>query len=189
MTYFRNGMPRRQRGAVLVVSLIMLAVLTLFVISMIKTSVIELKIGGSSQIASINLAAADAAVDNFLALNGGRFAPGWLTLVGAQGPVAGSFAYTAANSAYGALGSSVVVVAKPVELRRVEPDRHHVWCDEPAGRAVRPCRHRHRGPWHRRRRCSASRRAGRCAGRVVLRIAAKGCRRICAGNPVVKFYQ
>ena len=38
-----TGLPRRQRGAVLVVSLIMLAVLTLFVISMIKTSVIELK--------------------------------------------------------------------------------------------------------------------------------------------------
>ena len=106
-----TGLPRRQRGAVLVVSLIMLAVLTLFVISMIKTSIIELKIGGSSQVATINLAAADAAVDNFLALNGGRFAPNWLGAVGPAGPVAGSFNYTAANSAYGALGSAVVVVA------------------------------------------------------------------------------
>ena len=111
MIISRPAVPRRQRGAVLIVSLIMLAVLTLFVISMIKTSIIELKIGGSSQTAAINLAAADSALDNFLALNGGRFAPGWLTLVGAQGPVAGSFNYTTANSAYGALGSSVVVTA------------------------------------------------------------------------------
>src|SRR5689334_10714150 len=64
---------RYQGGAVLIVSLIMLAVLTLFVISMIKTSIIELKIGGASQTAALNLAAADAAVENFLALNGGRF--------------------------------------------------------------------------------------------------------------------
>ncbi len=111
MNHSHTGLPRRERGAVLVVSLIMLAVLTLFVISMIKTSVIELKIGGSSQIAAINLAAADASVDNFLALNGGRFAPGWLTAGGVAGPVAGSFNYTAANSAYGNLGSSVVLVA------------------------------------------------------------------------------
>ena len=78
MNHPHTALPRRERGAVLVVSLIMLAVLTLFVISMIKTSIIELKIGGSSQTAAINLAAADAAVDNFLSLNGGRFSPGWL---------------------------------------------------------------------------------------------------------------
>jgi hypothetical protein len=107
-----TALPRRERGAVLVVSLIMLAVLTLFVISMIKTSIIELKIGGASQTAAINLAAADAAIDNFMALNGGRFAPSWLTsVVPATMPVAGSFNYTAANNAYGALGSSVVVTA------------------------------------------------------------------------------
>ena len=35
---------QRQTGAVLVVSLIMLAVMTLFVISMLKTSVLELKL-------------------------------------------------------------------------------------------------------------------------------------------------
>ena len=46
MKRHRIGSPHRTRGAVLVVSLIMLAVLTLFVISMLKTSVIELKIGG-----------------------------------------------------------------------------------------------------------------------------------------------
>lgn len=117
MNYLRTGFPRRQRGAVLVVSLIMLAVLTLFVISMIKTSIIELKIGGSSQTAALNLAAADAAIDNFLAINSGRFAPGWLLLTGNQGPAAGSSgaaAYTGASSAYGALGSTVTVT--PVQI-------------------------------------------------------------------------
>ena len=103
--------PRGQRGAVLVVSLIMLAVLTLFVISMIKTSIIELKIGGASQTAALNMSAADSAIENFLSLNSGRFAPNWLTLVGAAGPVAGSLNYTAAQGAYSALGSSVVIVA------------------------------------------------------------------------------
>ena len=49
----------RQRGAVLVVSLIMLAVLTLFVISMLKTAVVELKIGGVSQTTALNVSAAD----------------------------------------------------------------------------------------------------------------------------------
>ena len=102
-----SGSSHRQRGAVLVVSLIMLAVLTLFVISMIKTSIVELKIGGVSQTAASNLSAADSAIDNFLALNSGRFAPNWLTAVGAAGPVAGSFAYSTAVTAYSALGASV----------------------------------------------------------------------------------
>lgn len=65
----------RQRGAVLVVSLIMLAVMTLFVISMLKTSVIELKIGGASHVAALNFANAEVAIDNFIAVNNGRFAP------------------------------------------------------------------------------------------------------------------
>lgn len=106
----RGRLALNQRGAVLVVSLIMLAVLTLFVISMIKTSIIELKIGGVSQTATINLSAADSAIDNFLALNSGRFAPNWLTAAGVAGPAAGSFAYSAATSAYGALGTSVALL-------------------------------------------------------------------------------
>lgn len=109
MKQLQRRFARRERGAVLVVSLIMLAVLTLFVISMIKTSIIELKIGGVSQTATVNLSAADSAIDNFLALNSGRFAPNWLGAAGAAGPAAGSFAYSAANSAYGALGTSVAL--------------------------------------------------------------------------------
>lgn len=108
------GKKSRQRGAVLVVSLIMLAVLTLFVISMLKTSIIELKIGGSSQTAAINLTAAESGVDNFLTLNSGRFAPGFLTLVGPAGLVVGSLAYTAPVNAYGAAGTSVTIVANQI---------------------------------------------------------------------------
>jgi len=82
---------RAQRGAVLIVSLVMLAVMTLFVISLLKTTVIELKIGGSSQVAAINLANADAAVENFISLNSGKFAPGFLTLAqGSGGPITSS---------------------------------------------------------------------------------------------------
>lgn len=62
----------------LVVSLIMLAVMTLFVISMLKTSIIELKIGGASQVAAVNFANAEVAINNFLNANNGRFAPGFL---------------------------------------------------------------------------------------------------------------
>ena len=79
MKYSRTLRPRRQRGAVLVVSLIMLAVMTMFVISMLKTAVIELKIGGSSQVAAQNLAYADIAIENFMALNSGNFAPKFIS--------------------------------------------------------------------------------------------------------------
>lgn len=62
---YQNG----QRGAVLVVALIMLAVMTLLVITMIKTSVVDLKIGGASQQAAINLANADVALNSYIAQN------------------------------------------------------------------------------------------------------------------------
>lgn len=70
----------RQRGAVLIVSLIMLVVMTLFVISMLKTAVIELKIGGASHVAALNMSNAEAALVNFININNGKFAPGFLTL-------------------------------------------------------------------------------------------------------------
>ena len=91
----RTLQPHRQRGAVLVVSLIMLAVMTMFVISMLKTAVIELKIGGSSQVAAQNLANADIAIENFMALNSGRFAPLFLSSANpAAAPKPESFSYT-----------------------------------------------------------------------------------------------
>lgn len=51
-----------QAGVVLVTSLIMLVMMTLLVVSLVRTSVIELKIGGASQIAAQNLANAEAAI-------------------------------------------------------------------------------------------------------------------------------
>jgi Tfp pilus assembly protein PilX len=72
----------RQRGAVLIVGLIMLAVMTLLVISMLRTSILELRIGGANQVAQETFANAELAVSNFLNSNTGRFAPGFLTLVG-----------------------------------------------------------------------------------------------------------
>ncbi|MCA3072267.1 MAG: hypothetical protein ING90_00195 [Rhodocyclaceae bacterium] len=71
----------RQRGAVLVVGLIMLAVMTLLVISMLRTSIQELRIGGANQVAQETLANAELAVSHFLNVNNGRFAPGFLALV------------------------------------------------------------------------------------------------------------
>ena len=95
MKYSRTPRFHRQRGAVLVVSLIMLAVMTMFVISMLKTAVIELKIGGSSQVAALNLTNADTAIDNFMAVNSGRFAPNFLTsAVPAAAPDPASYSYT-----------------------------------------------------------------------------------------------
>ena len=95
MKYSRIPRFHRQRGAVLVVSLIMLAVMTMFVISMLKTAVIELKIGGSSQVAALNLTNADTAIDNFMAVNSGRFAPNFLSsAVPTAAPDPTSFSYT-----------------------------------------------------------------------------------------------
>ena len=70
----------RQRGAVLIVSLIMLAVMSLFVISMLRTSILELKIGGSSHVAAMNFANAEYAINKWINDNTGRMAPNFLSL-------------------------------------------------------------------------------------------------------------
>ena len=85
MRYAGRAARRGERGAVLIVSLIMLAVMTLLVISMLKSAVIELKIGGISQIAAMNLANAEMGINNFIANNNGRFAPNFLALAQAAG--------------------------------------------------------------------------------------------------------
>ncbi len=71
---------QRQRGAVLIVSLIMLSVMTLFVISMLRTSILELKIGGSSHVAALNFANAEYAINKWINDNNGRLAPNFLGL-------------------------------------------------------------------------------------------------------------
>lgn len=95
----RSLLPRRpgatQGGAVLVVGLVMLAVMTLLVVSMVKTSVVELKIGGASQIAQQNLTNAELQIARFIDQNNGRFAANFLALAAASGG-----AVTAATSSY-----------------------------------------------------------------------------------------
>ena len=70
----------RQRGAVLIVSLIMLAVMSLFVVSMLRTSIMELKIGGTSHVFQINFSNAEFAVNKWINDNNGRLAHNFLTL-------------------------------------------------------------------------------------------------------------
>lgn len=94
----------RQCGAVLIVGLVMLAVMTLLVVSMVKTSVVELKIGGANQIAQQNLTNAERLISNFIDVNNGRFAADYLALAsGSGGPVApasGSATYSASTFTY-----------------------------------------------------------------------------------------
>lgn len=77
----------RERGAVLVVALIMLVVSTLLVVSMMKTTVLELKIGGSDQVYANNFTNAETAISKFIADNSGRFASGFINLAAANGGV------------------------------------------------------------------------------------------------------
>jgi len=71
---------------VLVVGLIMLVVMTLLVVSMLRTSILELRIGGANQVAQETFANAELAINNFTNANTGRFAPGFLSLgAGAAG--------------------------------------------------------------------------------------------------------
>jgi len=57
---------KSQTGVVLVTSLIMLVIMTLLVVSLVRTSVIELRIGGASQISAQNLANAEASIWAFM---------------------------------------------------------------------------------------------------------------------------
>jgi hypothetical protein len=57
---------RRESGVVLMTALIMLVIMTLLVLSMLRTSVIELKIGGVAQTSAQTLANAEAAIWAFM---------------------------------------------------------------------------------------------------------------------------
>lgn len=100
--------PARQRGAVLVVGLVMLAVMTLLVISMLRTSILELRIGGANQVSQETFANAELAVGNFLTVNNGRFAPGFLALAA---PAPGAPDYTLPAIA----GGAVTVTAAQIQ--------------------------------------------------------------------------
>ena len=70
-----NKTTAAQTGVVLITSLILLVIMTLLAVSLVRTSVIELKIGGASQIAAQNLANAEASIWAFMNApsNRGRF--------------------------------------------------------------------------------------------------------------------
>ena len=70
---------KTQRGAVLATSLIILVVMTLLVLAMLKSSVLDLKIGGIAQTGAQNFSNADVALVKFINDNNGRFADGCLT--------------------------------------------------------------------------------------------------------------
>ncbi len=74
---FANRAPagRSQQGAVLIVGLVMLTVMTMLVVSMLKTSIIDLKIGGMSQDAMSNASNADIGLTNYFKINNGTFQP------------------------------------------------------------------------------------------------------------------
>jgi len=61
-TTVRTSGPRRQRGVVLVVSLILLLVMTLLAVGAMRSSNLEERMAGNSQDASVALQAAEAAV-------------------------------------------------------------------------------------------------------------------------------
>lgn len=67
--------PNSQSGMVLITSLIMLVIMTMLAISVLRTSVIELKIGGAGQVAAQNFSNAEAAIWAFMNApnNRGRF--------------------------------------------------------------------------------------------------------------------
>lgn len=77
--------PAGQRGAALIISLVLMAVMTLLVVSTMRTSLLQLKISGSNETVSINLANAEVSIADFVDSNIGRFAPGFLALPGASG--------------------------------------------------------------------------------------------------------
>ncbi len=76
---------RSEQGAALVVSLILMAVMTILVLSTMRTSILQLRISGSTETLSVNLANAEVAIADFVDANQGRFAPGFLTLAAGVG--------------------------------------------------------------------------------------------------------
>ncbi len=71
----------RQNGVVLITSLILMVIMTLLAVSMLKTSIVELKIGGAGQVAARNIANAESELTSFINRNnfpGGSVIPNWV---------------------------------------------------------------------------------------------------------------
>ncbi len=123
--FIRANAPRRQRGAVLIVGLVMLAVMTLLVVSMIKTSVVELKIGGANQIAQQNLTNAEVMINSFINANNGRFAANYLALPSASGgplapPAAASSSYDAASTFFNVAPTNTHLGQADLAVRQIQ---------------------------------------------------------------------
>lgn len=71
--------PRRQRGVVLFVALVVLVVMTLIVLALIRGAVLELKIGGATQNIETLFSAAESSTNAFINDNDGRYARDCLT--------------------------------------------------------------------------------------------------------------
>lgn len=71
-----------QAGIVLITSLVVLVILTLIAISTLKTSVLELKIGGAHHISVRNLSNAEAAVQQFMNENRSNYTHEGASFVG-----------------------------------------------------------------------------------------------------------
>jgi hypothetical protein len=120
---------RAERGAVLVVGLVMLAVMTLLVVSMIKTSVVELKIGGANQIAQQNLTNAELMINNFVDLNNGRFASNYLPLSSASGgPVSPGLTTSSYSSSSGKFMASPTTTN--VQYGRADLEVRQIQCSD-----------------------------------------------------------
>jgi len=60
---------RAERGAALIVGLVLLATMTLLVVSIIKTTMLEIKIGGVSHVAAVNFNNAELALNDYVNKN------------------------------------------------------------------------------------------------------------------------
>jgi Tfp pilus assembly protein PilX len=113
---FPSSPARRQRGAVLVIGLVMLTVMTLLVVSMMKTSIIDLKIGGVSQDNLINVSNADIILNTYFNEYTGKYSNNCITQPGANscspavGWTAPVFSGSNAPASWGTAGNDLPVL-------------------------------------------------------------------------------
>lgn len=125
----RQRLYRRQGGAILAVSLIVLVVMTLLVLGMLRTAVLELKIGGVNHQAELNFANAESMISTYLNENNGRFSKDCLSTVVPSlscfitSDVATTIAGTVPNR----------TMTKPLEGSTVTLSAQQIACAEDAG--------------------------------------------------------
>ncbi len=77
---------KKQEGAILIVSIVMLSVLLLMILVIVKSSITEFKIVDNKATNKQTFADAESALNKFVTANATRFAPGFLSQTGASGP-------------------------------------------------------------------------------------------------------